>query len=131
MSNADRRHAVAVARAVDVALGSTAERPVLAAALLHDSGKTVSQLGTAARVVATVVWAVVDNRDAARWAAAPGRLRRRFGQYRLHPELGARLLEEAGADSLTITWTREHHLLPDQWTIPCELAAVLKACDDD
>ena len=131
MSNPDRRHAIGVARAVAAALGGHGDRAVMAAALLHDSGKTISELGTAARVVATLVWLVLGTGRARRWAAGAGPFTRRLGQYHLHPELGARLLEGAGADPLTIAWTREHHLLPDQWTIPYELAAVLKACDDD
>src|SRR3954467_4558474 len=36
------------------ALGSRADRPVLAAALLHDMGKTACGLGTFGRVVATL-----------------------------------------------------------------------------
>jgi hypothetical protein len=131
MSNPDRRHAVCVARAVAAELGGGGDRPVLAVALLHDSGKAVSRLGTVARVVATLVWLGLGTGRARRWAAGSGFISRRLGEYHLHPELGAQLLQEAGADPLTIAWTREHHLLPDQWTIPYELAAVLKACDDD
>ena len=54
MSRADRRHAAGVARRVEVALGDEATRPVLAAALLHDVGKTESGLGTYGRVIATI-----------------------------------------------------------------------------
>src|SRR3546814_20809012 len=53
MSAPDRRHAVGVARRVERALGAEAERPVLAAALLHDVGKVESGLRTYGRVVAT------------------------------------------------------------------------------
>jgi hypothetical protein len=56
MSRADRRHAVGVARRVERALGAEASRPVVAAALLHDCGKTVSGLGTYGRVIATKPW---------------------------------------------------------------------------
>ena len=38
MSNPDKRHALRVARRVEVALGHEATRPVMAAALLHDVG---------------------------------------------------------------------------------------------
>jgi hypothetical protein len=58
MKRADRRHAAAVARRVEAALGAEATRPVLAAALLHDAGKVESGLGTFARVGATVLGAV-------------------------------------------------------------------------
>ena len=119
MSDADRRHAVDVARRVEVALGDGATRPVLAAALLHDVGKVESGLGTFARVGATLAGAVTR-----RW-------RGRLGAYLRHDELGARLLEDAGSDPLTVAWAREHHLPRDRWTVPAEIADALKAADDD
>ncbi len=131
MSNPDRRHAVAVARAVVAELGDDATGPVVAAALLHDSGKVVSGLRTPARVVATVLWAVVDDEAADRWIERGGPVRRRLGQYRRHPDLGATLLTDAGSDPLTVAWAREHHRGPDAWSVPHHLALVLKACDDD
>ena len=131
MSNPDRRHAVAVARAVAAELGPEAERPVVAAALLHDAGKVVSGLRTPWRVVATLVWAVADDATADRWIERGGPIRRRFGQYRRHPALGAELLIEAGSDLLTAAWAREHHRPPGGWTVPRHLADVLEACDND
>lgn len=131
MSNPDRRHAIGVARAVVDTLGGAADRPVVAAALLHDSGKVVSGLGTFARVGATLWWAVADTDWARRWAAGPAGIRRQLGQYRLHPELGRDLLTEAGSDPLTAAWAAEHHRSPDHWTIPAGIATVLKSCDDD
>src|SRR3546814_14332101 len=65
LSAPDRRHAVGVARLVERALGAEAERPVLAAALLHDVGKVESGLRTYGRVVATLS-AKVAGRDLAR-----------------------------------------------------------------
>lgn len=115
MSGADRRHAVGVARRVERSLGEGATPAVLAAALLHDVGKVESGLGTFGRVVATVV----------------GPRTERFRRYRSHPEVGAALLELAQADPLTVTWAREHHLPPARWTLPPEVAAALKAADDD
>jgi hypothetical protein len=53
MANADRRHAVIVARRFLAAYPS-ADRPQVAAALLHDCGKVTTDLGTFGRVVATV-----------------------------------------------------------------------------
>ena len=128
MSGVDRRHAVAVARRVDRALESP-ERPVLAAALLHDVGKVCSGLGTPGRVVATVVGTVASDR-AARWATSDG-LRGRIGRYLRHPEEGAALLEAAGSDPLTVTWATEHHRDPGRWTVDNRLAEVLRAADDD
>jgi hypothetical protein len=117
MSGADRRHAAGVAR--EVARTHTA-RPVVAAALLHDSGKVVSGLGTFARVGATLVGAV-RGRDVGG----------RVGQYLRHPDLGADLLRSAGSDPLTVAWAAEHHLPPDRWTVPPDVADALKAADDD
>ena len=108
MSGADRRHAVGVARQVG-------RDDLAAAALLHDVGKIESRLGTLARVAATVV----------------GPRTRRFAMYRDHPAIGARLLQEAGSAGLTVAWAAEHHLPRERWTVPQEVADVLKAADDD
>ena len=120
MSRPDRKHAAGVARDVDRALDG-APRPVLAAALLHDVGKIDSGLGTFSRAGATVIGAVVGRQRAG------GRL----GRYFRHDAIGADLLERAGADALTVAWAREHHLPPDRWTVPRELADALAAADDD
>lgn len=130
MSNPDRRHAVGVARGVAAQLGPAATRPVLAAALLHDVGKVVSGYRTPARVVATVVWSVVPDTRADAWLGR-GRPWRRLGQYRRHPALGGALIRQAGGAALTADWAAQHHLPADRWTVPLELASVLKACDDD
>ena len=114
MSDPDRRHAVGVARAV-----GSHERPVTAAALLHDSGKVVAGLGTFARVPATLLGLVHR-----RWGG-------RVGDYLRHDELGARLLADAGSDPLTVAWAREHHLPPERWTVDPAVGAALKAADDD
>jgi len=124
MSGPDRRHAVAVARRTEAALGPRATRPVVAAALLHDVGKVESGLGTFARVAATLVVAVVGRTRVAR---RPGRL----GRYARHDALGAELLAAAGSDPLTRAWTREHHLPQDRWTLDPGVGTALKAADDD
>ncbi len=131
MSNPDRRHAVGVAQMVASELGSEAVRPVLAAALLHDVGKIVSGLRTPARVLATLVWVVVPSARAPRWCDSTRSWVRRFGQYHCHPELGERLLVEAGADLLTSSWAADHHRPPAQWRVAPHLGVVLKVCDGD
>lgn len=141
MSNPDRRHAVAVARAVadgwsfEASGGSERDRAVMAAALMHDSGKVISGYRTPARVAATVVWAVADDRVANRWLEQrSGRRfdpRFRLAQYRRHPELGADMLRQAGADPLTADWAEQHHQPEERWTVPLEAGRLLKACDDD
>lgn len=126
----DRRHAHAVARRVQAALGPAATRPVLAAALLHDVGKLDAGLGTYGRVVATLSAAVAGRDMAERWSAASG-FTRRVGLYLRHAELGAVRLELAGSDPLTVAWAREHHLPEDAWTVPPEVGRALRDADDD
>lgn len=136
MNNPDRRHAVAVAQAVvaDPRLQSQESigRPVVAAALLHDSGKVLCRFRTPSRVLATVVWAVASDDVADRWLTEHrSGYRFRLAQYRHHPRLGAELLRAGGADPLTASWAAEHHLPAEQWTVPITVGQVLKDCDDD
>lgn len=129
MSGPDRRHAVGVARRVDLT-----EDPggpdLLAAALLHDVGKVTSGLGTVARVPATLIGAAGGRRRAAGWSARPGVLGR-LGRYLRHDEEGAALLRDAGAPALAVTWALEHHRPPDRWTVPTDTGRILKEADDD
>lgn len=136
MNNPDRRHAVEVARAVCAGYPAIADDPidreVVAAALLHDSGKVVCRFRTPARVLATVVWAVADDDLADRWlTSGRGGFRLRLAQYRRHPELGQQLLVEAGASALTANWAAQHHLPEHRWTVPMNVGRLLKDCDDD
>jgi hypothetical protein len=130
MSRADRRHAAGVARRVERALGGEATRPVLAAALLHDCGKTASGLGTYGRVIATLSVKVAGRDTAVAWSETRG-FTRRVGLYVEHPRLGADLLGMAGSAPLTVAWTAEHHLPSEDWTVPREIGEALKAADDD
>ena len=129
MSEADRRHALGVARKVDGQLGG-APRPVLAAALLHDVGKVTSGLGTWARVTATLVGAVTSASRHERWAARPG-AQGRLGRYLRHPAEGAALLAAAGSDPLTVAWAAEHHHPRSRWTVEASVAEALWSADDD
>jgi len=122
MSGPDRRHAVGVARQVP--------ESVVPAALLHDVGKVASGLGTYGRVVATLAGAVAGRDMAPTWSESRG-FTRRVGLYLRHDALGADMLRLAGADPLTSTWAAEHHLPPERWTLPPDLANALKAADDD
>lgn len=125
MSRADQKHAVGVARVVADRVGAD-ERAVIAAALLHDIGKVDADLGTFGRVAATLV----GRRRGARWQDAPG-IRGRIGRYLHHDAIGAGLLADAGADPLTVAWTREHHRPEDAWTVPLAVGRVLRDADDD
>lgn len=130
MSNPDRRHASRVARRVERALGDEATDPVLAAALLHDVGKSVSDLRTYGRVIATLSAKVAGREMAEAWTQTRG-FTRRVGLYLEHPRLGGDLLAMAESDSLTEAWAREHHLPESEWTVPVEVGRALKEADDD
>ena len=120
MSGADRRHGVAVARRVQAALGPTATRTVLVAALLHDVGKVVARLGTFGRVAASLAGMV----------GRPG-LTPRVEAYLRHGPVGADLLQEAGSDPLVVAWAGEHHQPSEIWSVPATIAPALKQADDD
>ncbi len=130
MSAQDRRHAAGVARRVETALGDEATRPVLAAALLHDVGKVDARLGTPLRVVATLSAAVAGHDMAELWVRSTG-VTRRIGLYLKHPEIGGDLLGMAESAAFTETWAREHHLPPDECSLPARLADALREADDD
>lgn len=130
MPGPDRRHSYRVARDVERALGHEATRPVLAAALLHDIGKLDAGLRTYGRVVATLSAAVAGHEMAHLWVTRSG-FTRKVGLYLLHPDSGGDMLELAGSDPLTVAWTRQHHRPEDEWTVPPEIAQVLRSCDDD
>lgn len=130
MSGPDRRHSVEVARRVERALGDEGTTPVLAAALLHDVGKSVSGLRTYGRVVATLSGMLGGHEMAHHWSEKRG-FTRKVGLYLMHDELGADRLQLAGSDPFTITWAREHHWPEEMWTLPPHVAHALKDADDD
>jgi hypothetical protein len=84
--NVDQRHSIVVLHRLNV-LMPTAGREAQAAALLHDIGKSQSQLGVLLRVVATIV----------------GPRTRRFSQYHRHEETGIELLESIGSSDVMIS----------------------------
>jgi putative nucleotidyltransferase with HDIG domain len=102
LSVADRRHAITVARRFE-SMGSWT-RDEIAGALLHDIGKLDSDLGTASRVVATVV----------------GPRTARFRSYHDHERIGAEMLAGVGSATATIELVRGHG----------RAAAALLAADD-
>lgn len=129
MSNPDQRHAVEVAQAVLTQLPD-ARPEIVAAGFLHDVGKIESGLGTPARVMATLFWAVAPDRLADRWLDR-GTPLRELAQYRRHPELGEQLLVDAGAHEITAGWAGDHHKPMEKWRVEVEIGEVLKACDGD
>lgn len=159
MSAPDRRHAIDVARtAIDLAEREppaagerTVARGFVAAALLHDVGKTEARLGTFGRVVATVLALVLGRSRVVAWSGLPqeardgatatqsnrrpepagGGLKEQMGRYLAHDRLGAGLLSSAGSEAITIDWAREHHLPESRWTVEPSLGRVLKTADGD
>lgn len=135
MTGPDRRHGVTVARRVAVAMGNGdgagVPRNALAAALLHDVGKSQSRLGVFGRSAATAIGLLAGRSRVAAWEGRPSGWRREAGRYAAHDEIGARLLQDAGSDPLVVAWAREHHLAEHQWSLDPVVASVLKAADDD
>lgn len=103
---ADRRHSVAVARAVTAEASRAAPAWVVQAALLHDVGKTGCG-GVVVRVVASSL-ELLGVRH------APGAV----GRYLTYPARGAALLRAAGAPAEVADWAAQHHETPSQWTVP-------------
>jgi hypothetical protein len=104
---------------------------VLAAALLHDVGKTVAAIGTFRRVAVTVLAKAGGYDRVAAWAAQGPGWRQRAGQYVAHPEIGADLLRKAGSDPLTVAWAAEHQGEDRSGVVPSQVAQALTAADDD
>lgn len=125
---ADRCHSVRNALVVREALGSAAGRHVVVAAALHDVGKAEADLGTAGRVVATIVARVAGRATMRAWSSGDGR-RGRIGRYALHDALGAELLMAAGAHPMVVAWAGEHHGRAEGSTIDPDIVAVLLRAD--
>jgi putative nucleotidyltransferase with HDIG domain len=123
---ADCAESIAVARRVAGMLGPDTDSRWLAAALLHDVGKTATRLGTVGRACATVAAGVAGHRRARRWNNAVGR-------YIAHDDLGAARLGAAGARPQVTAWAAAHHRR-ERWAttgIPADVTAALAAADDE
>lgn len=136
MAAADQMHSIAVARAVQANLDRVGSVPgdsvaswLMAAALLHDVGKSVPGLGTYGRVVATLCKSVGGASMAPVWAQRRG-MTRRIGLYLEYPQLGADLLAVAGSDPLVVAWAAQHHEPESDWTVPVDCGRLLVAADD-
>jgi putative nucleotidyltransferase with HDIG domain len=124
LGRADRAESVAVARRAARVLGPDADPAWLAAALLHDAGKTEADLGTFGRVGATVVGIVISKGRARH-------LSNRIGKYLAHDDIGAELLRAAGARPEVSAWAGAHHR-PEQWPatgLPAWVATALAEAD--
>jgi hypothetical protein len=130
LPNHDRRHLIASARRVEVALGPEADPVWARAALLHDVGKHHAGLGVIGRSVATAAAYGLGRRRVRGWADAAG-LRGRIGRYELHGEIGADELRAVGSPEPVVEWSALHHHRADFATsdIPPAELAVLDAAD--
>jgi hypothetical protein len=160
MSGPDRRHAIGVAHRAIRLLDDANDVPdhlptreFIAAALLHDIGKTKARLGTIGRVAATVAAVALGREKVVAWVApragaatarraggdrlqrrspwSPREWQARMGLYLMHDSIGAGLLQEVGSDLLTVTWAREHHLPESRWSVEPNLGHALKEADGD
>jgi len=113
MPAADRRESVAVARRFVRNHGTEPLDALVAAALLHDVGKTEANLGTVGRSLATMAGVLAGHDVAPAWQARGG-ISRRFALYLRHEEVGAGMLEIAGARREAVAWARAHHHA-EQW----------------
>jgi hypothetical protein len=107
LDDADRAHAIHVARRFEC-FAPGADRPAMAAALLHDVGKVDAGLGTTGRIIATLT--------GPRW--------RRARIYHDHERRGASHLERVGSADLTVQLVRGGS------SVPGELADALRRADD-
>jgi hypothetical protein len=111
----DQHHALAVYHALRRAGHQNAH--LLAAALLHDSGKAAARLPACQRAIIVIL-----DRLAPRLLARlghrhtgdspPQNWRRPFAVYVQHPEIGARWAEEAGCSDMTVALIRRHQEKP-------------------
>jgi hypothetical protein len=111
LSAHDRRHAIQVARRVELRLASTAyagDTLWPAAALMHDVGKGEADLNLMQRAVATVATRMMTVDRARRWLGSRGKTRRRLGLYFLHGEVGAALIRRVGGREPIAAWTEIH-----------------------
>jgi hypothetical protein len=130
MSRYDRQHALKVVQALE-RQGHT-DRDLMAAALLHDAGKTVTQGGRVwlwhrvAVVLMHVFWPNLLER-----LAKGGRQgwRRPFFVQLTHAAISAEAAEHAGCSEVTVDLIRRHEDAPGQADGP--LLAALQAADSE
>jgi hypothetical protein len=99
----------------------------LAAALLHDVGKSAANLTPRERIIAAPLGKLVKLPMARRWASRAGGSLRRLGLFLTHGEVGARMIREAGGRELVAAWCELHQgdWLPDGCGIPKQVARML------
>ncbi|KYZ75201.1 hypothetical protein AXX12_13615 [Anaerosporomusa subterranea] len=117
MSLPDQRHCLNVANTVAELAGGLREvnQPVLIkAALLHDVGRRRGDVSTSDKIMAVISRAVFGSGFAQKWGkqgrgGAWENLRHAFYVSANHPEIGAKLLRQAGTEEQVINLVRYHH----------------------
>ena len=113
---ADQRHGLETAR--KLAARRPGDTELIRAGLLHDVGKSATQLGPITRTLATIGGAI----------RLP--LPQRFVDYSNHGPIGAEALRAAGAESLVVAFAA-HHPAPAPDGVDERRWALLLAADDD
>jgi hypothetical protein len=122
MTRNDQRHSLTVYRALRER--GCADDDLLAAALLHDSGKGAGRVPFVVRPLVVLLRAFAPR--ALDWLASAPRpwFRRPFYHAWRHAEIGAELAAQAGLSARVVTFIRTHHQ-------PDGPAAELHAVDDE
>jgi putative nucleotidyltransferase with HDIG domain len=110
MNAQDQRHAIDVAGRID-------DAALVEAALLHDVGKSVTHVGAVGRSCATIAGALSIPVTGS------------WEMYLDHGEIGAAMLERAGASPVAVAFARFHPGPPPDG-IPPEQWHALEAADD-
>ncbi len=142
MAPVDRYHGLRVALALTRRLAGSrhADDPRwIAAALLHDVGKTAAALTPIHRAFAAIVGRIVTISTAREWASHGADGIGRIGRYLLHGQLGAQAIRAAGGRDEAASWAEIHQIefhrhigavaLLDSSRIPREVAVALSAAD--
>jgi hypothetical protein len=126
MQPSDQAHARRMLEGL-IAAGQT-DPHLLAAALLHDSGKIKFKLSVFDRVIIVLGHRLFSRKVRQRSEGTRNRFWRPFVVARHHPEWGADLADQAGASSITVDLIRRHHENP---RLEDTQLAVLQSADEE
>ena len=130
LPNHDRRHLIGVARRVDSSLGELSEERWIAAALLHDVGKSNVHMNPIGRAMATI-WIEIKGLDAL--SRSEGRWSKRVYLYSQHPSLGCDDIRRWGGHEEAAIWAGAHQdrsLWPATGFAAFVIEALTEADDD-
>jgi putative nucleotidyltransferase with HDIG domain len=126
----DQTHAFYTARNFarrDAGTSLEGENLWLAAALLHDIGKSAANLTPRERIIAAPLGKLVKRTTARLWASRASGSLRRLGLFLTHGDVGARMIRETGGREIVAEWCELHQgdWLPDGCAIPKHVARML------